>query len=308
MFFFQLIRLPNLLIIIFTQWLIYQGLFLPALTRNDIPSLLDGPDFLWMIGLTLLIAIPGYIINDLADVHTDWINKGRARVIGEKLSVKNGKILYICLVSIGLLLSVVYAIVRESVPLLYLYPLYVAMLAFYSSHLKGIVLLGNTVIALFSASVPAIVYLFDRHAMQALRQANDSEYAQITSIMLAFCVFAFLSSLYREIVKDMEDVAGDRSMGLKTIAVKWGTSASRWMALVIATLLIAALALWTINPLNRMQLILIIYPLGLILFTGHSIYVLLGARKKDQFHRVSQQIKVLMFLGLLYLILYMVFL
>ncbi|HEX5001375.1 MAG TPA: UbiA family prenyltransferase, partial [Bacteroidia bacterium] len=54
-------------------------------------------------------------------------------------------------------------------------------------------------------------------------------------------VFAFLITLSREIIKDCEDVDGDRQNGCDTFPVKFGEPAARKTASVITFILLATL-------------------------------------------------------------------
>jgi 4-hydroxybenzoate polyprenyltransferase len=46
--------------------------------------------------------------------------------------------------------------------------------------------------------------------------------ASLFSILLDYAIFAFVINLIREIVKDLEDINGDTSQGMKTLAIVLG--------------------------------------------------------------------------------------
>ena len=50
--------------------------------------------------------------------------------------------------------------------------------------------------------------------------------------------FALLFHLGREIVKDLEDIAGDRTVGARTLPLRWGATAARWSITLIFLILI----------------------------------------------------------------------
>lgn len=64
--------------------------------------------------------------------------------------------------------------------------------------------------------------------------------ARIDAVLLTLAVCAGLATLAREIVKDIEDIAGDRSVGARTMPLRFGVPASRrvaGLALVLAVVL-----------------------------------------------------------------------
>ncbi len=55
--------------------------------------------------------------------------------------------------------------------------------------------------------------------------------------------FAFIISLIREAIKDMEDIQGDEKYGSRTMPIVWGVNATKvyiavWMVVLIAMFLI----------------------------------------------------------------------
>ncbi|HIF14410.1 MAG TPA: hypothetical protein EYQ86_03410 [Bacteroidetes bacterium] len=92
--FFNLIRWPNMVIVILTQYVFYNYVFLQiqglSLQMNEV-------EFAFILFNTLLITLSGYVINDYFDFGTDLINKKRSGLKDYPLSKKSLKILYICL-------------------------------------------------------------------------------------------------------------------------------------------------------------------------------------------------------------------
>ncbi len=94
---------------------------------------------------------------------------------------------------------------------------------FYSTTYKREFLLGNFIVALLTALVPFLVLLYE---LPLLAREYGSQFTPMTKYLmiwvLGFSLFAFLLNLVREIVKDAEDLEGDRAYGKRTIAVVWG--------------------------------------------------------------------------------------
>jgi 4-hydroxybenzoate polyprenyltransferase len=102
------------------------------------------------------------------------------------------------------------------------------LLFFYSFKLKKMVLWGNLVVS-FSTAM-AFVY-----GGLAVDLVNGTWFA---------AGFAFLFHLGREIIKDMQDVRGDKTYGAITFPVKYGFNS----ALALTSLVFALLVILTIIP------------------------------------------------------------
>ena len=302
--FLRVIRYKNILILITTQALIYFGLMLPAFERNGITPDMGFSGFFWMSGITSLIAIAGYLINDLMDMAADRINRGNNAIIGRDISFATARWLYLVMVVVGFCLSWYYAYHHKAMSLLFIYPVATAGLAFYSYRLKGIPLLGNIAVAAFSAGVAAIVWLFERKALTLLEERNPLACRTLVILITAFCLFAFISSLFREVIKDMEDEEGDRAAGIRSTAVGLGSPVSRKLAFITGVILFLGILVWTWNDFNSISPWLVWYGNLLALFTAGICYTVRKARHKTDFHQLSQSIKILMGLGIGYLALY----
>jgi len=111
--------------------------------------------------------------------------------------------------------------------------------------------------------------------------------------------FAFVISLIREVVKDMEDIKGDEKFGCRTMPIVWGIPASKVFAGVWLTVLImAVLVLFVYAVLNgwfaaaSFVMLLVVIPLVMILRKLYS------AVNGGQFHAISTLIKLVMLTGI----------
>src|SRR5512140_2367121 len=94
--FLNLIRWPNLLIVILTMGLMRYAILEPVLGKINVSmySLAQGVttmsvqsswiDFLLLIIATVLITAGGYVINDYFDIKTDLINRGKV-IVGTRI-------------------------------------------------------------------------------------------------------------------------------------------------------------------------------------------------------------------------------
>lgn len=116
--------------------------------------------------------------------------------------------------------------------------------------------------------------------------------------------FAFVISLIREVIKDMEDVEGDRQFGCRTMPIVWGIRGSSlfaagWIILLILVLLFTQA--WLLRHghwlLPAYMLLLIILPL-IIIFKK-----LFEAGSAQDYHKLSSGIKLVMLAGILSMLL-----
>jgi 4-hydroxybenzoate polyprenyltransferase len=66
---------------------------------------------------------------------------------------------------------------------------------------------------------------------------------KITRIAFLYAGFAFISSLIREAIKDIEDLQGDERYGCRTMPIVWGVNAAKvyiavWLVVILALLVI----------------------------------------------------------------------
>ena len=303
--FFQLIRFPNLIIIVLTQFLLQYCVLIPALKQDQLSPSLDHLHFALLVFTTLLIATGGYIINDLKDIDIDRINKPDKMIIGKIYSEKKGYQLYHSMNAIGMLLSIYLALHVNNLLLASLFPSAVFLLWLYSSQLKKSLLLGNLLVAVFCAFVAGIIWFAERYTYG---QASLASQQEIRWIFGAYMLFAAISTLYREIIKDIEDQEGDRKLGGKTLPILYGLSIAKKVAAVCGVLLLGLLLYWCQSLMQEGNYPGLIYGIaGIILPLLYSFFLLYQAKKSQDFRQLSRLAKYLMFSGILYLVFYGIF-
>lgn len=283
--FFQLIRWKNLLIGIATLVIIKLVLIPKYISLSEF----SNSEFILFLVSISLISGAGYAINDVFDIKSDTINKRSKIIVGTSLSIVFTKrliaILYALGVGLGLYIS--YKIAR---PELSIYFVMLSFLLFYySKKLKSIAIVGNMIVALLISSSIFIIVLFERIEWNST----------IFNIILAYSLFAFTLNLIREIVKDIEDVNGDYSVGLKTLPIVFGIKRTNTILIVLSILL--AISIVSILVLNK--------ELGTYLFLYGSLFVLLPlvyfvsklkkAESKQEYSFLSFFLKLIMLLGIL---------
>jgi 4-hydroxybenzoate polyprenyltransferase len=244
----KLVRWPNLFFILLTQVLFYYCFVNPSNSNRfqDYQNLLSPGLFLMLIIASITIAAGGYIINDYFDLNIDKINKPTEQVIGKHVSRRWAIALHLLFSTAGILLSfyISYKIGNLLIGVLNL--LTVVLLWFYSTTFKKQLLVGNLIISLLTAWVILVIYLCELrfYLLFVTNEQQHHEYIrQLFKVTILYSSFAFIISLVREVVKDIEDMEGDKKYGCKTMPIAWGIPASKvfvatWLIVLIAALII----------------------------------------------------------------------
>jgi len=251
----RLIRFPNLIIILLTMLGVRYGL-LETLWLNTEQMLntqglggifrwklhMPGADFALLCISVLCIAAGGYIINDYFDVKADRINRPERLFIESSFSRRTAMTAHIVLSMTGLLLSFGLAWRMGNLKLAAIQLFSVLSLWFYSSHLKRQMLTGNLLIAFLAALVPVTigVYEFGYGVFKSAENLNllipgagNALILRGVTWVVGFALFAFLTNLIREMIKDIEDMEGDRAAGCRTIPIVIGENYSRYIILFL---------------------------------------------------------------------------
>ena len=240
------------------------------------------------------------MINDIYDIETDRINKPDKRIIQVHLSVSNAWKIYFSIIITGALISLYLAVVRNDLFYWFIYPVAVFLLYGYSRWFKGIPYIGNIIVSLFCAAVPGIFFLAEASILKELKIRDLSSFLSLHRLLFSYVIFAFLTNLYREIVKDLQDEAGDKLANINTAAVYFGKKNTKFVALFIV-LVISIVITFTFSQaifsnipyLFAVQTLLIQIPLSV------SIIKLIQAKEDKAFRNVGLWIKLIMINGLI---------
>jgi len=257
---------------------------------------------LWILFVidTILIAAGGYVINDIFDQHADRLNKPEKLYIGEgNISILSAWVYYILLVLVGFGIAFYIAFQIDKLLLVAIYPFAVVLLFLYSKYFKKLPLLGNLIVSIFCAFVPAIIWYAEFDMVESLSDSDPENYTLITNIFVAYIVFAFLSTLVREIIKDIEDIEGDKKSMYKTFPIQMGVEKANVVALFFCILLLLSYGLWFAGYSSN-QLILIgsVIIVTLILPTAMILKQIYNAKSQNDFTLISKRLKYLMIASL----------
>jgi len=265
-------------------------------------------EFSLLVLSTLFIAIGGYIINDVFDIYADSVNKDDAESpVGNSISIETANVFYWVFTLLGIMMGVLlsYLVNQINFGLIFLFS--AGLLWFYSQKYQCQPLIGNIVVAFLSALSFGLVWLFEFYALSNNAEVFvvvQSNFSFVNRLVIIYMSFAFMVSLLREIVKDMEDYQGDNRFGCKTFAVKYGIAASKVLALIIAYMsLVASLVVqYTFYKAEFYLLVGAFFPIDLLFI---SVVLLLHSSSiKSNFNKLSTLIKFLMLVGILSMIIF----
>ncbi len=313
--FFQLIRWPNLLIMISTQVAIRYGLIEVSLRKmfplGEVLLVLSSVHFLLFVISTVCIASAGYIINDYFDVRIDRVNKPDKVYIGNYISRRAAIILHWTLTTIGLLLGGYICYFYNITALWSVFVFISATLWFYSTTYKHQFLIGNLLISLLVALVPLFlgfieIVLINKNYQTILANSNMS-INPVAYWVVTFSVFAFFITLIREIIKDMADIDGDNAYYSKTIPIILGVKKTKWLVvflyLIVLYLLLYLQFKYLKDKISLFYILLMLLPPIL-----YSAFKVLTAKAREDFLIASRWNKIASLIGILFILVFYVML
>lgn len=319
--FFRLIRLPNLLIIALTQYAVRFGLMFPLLNGSGFELAMSEQNFFLLVLATVMIAAAGYIINDYFDTKIDRVNKPKRVIVGKLIKRRVAMGAHIVISTIAIFISIYIAWYINHLWLSLIQIGSVLALWYYSINFKRRMLVGNVIIALLTALVPVSAGLYEfvelkNHLFQELQNyavmntENNPVYAGIffkdvlSNIglwILGYAIFAFLLTLVREIIKDIEDYEGDLAEGCKTLPIIVGKNKANHTTIIIAILTFLLLLFVQYTQLMSSEIIAVLYFSVFLQFPLILLIIkLFSAKKKNDYAWASRLTKLIMLFGILY--------
>ena len=307
---FRIIRWKNLAIISLSQIFI-KFFFIDFFIQKD--QLLNE-NFVILLIVTILIAASGYIVNDIYDYNLDQINKPERVVLGKFLKSRDAIIIYMLFNSLAIVLSIFLCIKIKQEIYILVFLLIIYCLWLYSKKLKKYKIIGNILIAFFISLSILNVPLF------SYKNILSDDRFFVFLIISIYSVLAFLINVKREIIKDIEDIEGDKMHKVKSLPIIFGTKKSKLVTVIIGIILMFAISsiitfqililrsdllldvggnqfsnpqIWGANYISTVYMFII-----LIIFF-YAELLILNATSKTNFTKVSKLLKFLMLLSLL---------
>ncbi|HPH85221.1 MAG TPA: geranylgeranylglycerol-phosphate geranylgeranyltransferase [Ferruginibacter sp.] len=303
--FLRLVRWPNLVFIGLTQWLYFSCVF-EAVIHNPVETQYPLLPVWLLMAASILIAAGGYIINDYFDMHIDSVNKPD-KVVVDKHVKRRWAIFWHMLFSMAGLFISAFISWRSGTWLILAGNIFcVILLWFYSTTFKKKLLIGNIIISALTAWVILVFYFYFSGGLYASATSgwynnhHDFDIRRLFKFTILYAGFAFILSVVREVVKDLEDMQGDAQYNCNTMPIAWGVPASKvfsavWIVVAAAALAIVQFYAWQSGwwPIVLYCILLVIGPLLLILRK-----LQLASQPADYRH-ISNLIKWVMLAGIL---------
>lgn len=307
----QLIRYKNLAIIIATMFVIRYGLLLPMLQHDyailqvDLELQLSFFNFIMLVLATVCLSASGYIINDYFDVNADMMNKPDKVIMGKYIHRRFAMFLHWAFNIIGIVCGGIVSFAIGFPHFVMIFVFVAGLLWFYSTSFSKEPLLGNVIIAILVGLVPLIVAIYELLPLNFMyKHILNNMYVSFEGMLfwsLGYSLFAFLLTLIREMVKDIEDLEGDAAYGRNTLPIAFGISTAKYITASIFVVTIGALVfvLFAYLHTGYAQLYMAI---GILLPLVVTLILFLISSSAQAYHRVSSYLKIIMLLGLLYVV------
>jgi 4-hydroxybenzoate polyprenyltransferase len=289
----RLIRLPNLVLLALSQFLVRYCIIMPAYkvasnATGQYPAHLNGIEFLLLVFSTVIIAAAGYVINDVFDTSIDEINRPGKNIIGKNISAESGKKIFFIFSAIGVVTGFALAFKIDKPVMGFVHLFSAFSLWIYSAYYKRRLLTGNLIVALLASLSLLIVGLF------------EPEFYQNIIYLLWYAGFAFTITFLRELIKDIEDVEGDEMAQCKTLPVRFGIRVAKISALIMVIINMALIS-WILYVYFYDNTVISFWNLLAIFQIPFAalFYLLASAGEKKDYHYASVFTKFIMLYGLL---------
>lgn len=302
MAYLKLIRPLNLLMIVLTL-LLFRFAFVDnsSYILFHFTPKLDNTAFFFLLLSILFTAAGGYVINDIFDAEIDAVNRPDRLLIDREVDSLAAYNYYKVLVAAGVVSTLILAFLTKNLRLAMVPVLITVALNFYAQYFKKQLLAGNFVVAVCSAFVILLPGLYESEKADDLMSPDQNHIESgIFVAALFYAAFAFLSTMLRELLKDVEDRDGDEQYGCRTVPIAWGLKGAKLFATALVLLIAAiwvSVALFfpalKIPYANWVIWGVYVAPLGLLLA------LIWRSATAVQFRRLSTWTKVYMLAGIL---------
>jgi len=295
--FFNLIRWKNLLLIVYLFFLLDFFFY-----SFQLETKLATFQFIVLLASVLLITAAGYIINDIYDVNTDLINKPHKVIVSKIITLEQAKHWYKIINSIGISLGIALCLSLNKPSYSFIFIGTSLLLYYYSKKLKATPLLGNFIVSFLVTMSVFILPLFDiNFSVQYYHQNLEIK------ILIILSLFAFCLNLIREIIKDIEDVNGDYALNMNTLPILIGTNRTKIVTLGLITIPIGLILNIIFNFYETYKLPILYLILFILIPLVYLIAKIRVAKKKNDFHKLSLLLKIVMFMGMNSIIIFSIF-
>ncbi|MFC2087757.1 geranylgeranylglycerol-phosphate geranylgeranyltransferase, partial [Bacteroidota bacterium] len=275
----------------------------PYLKKQGLQLELSFIFFILLVLSVIFIAAGGFIMNDIIDRDLDRVNKPQKTIVNKSIKVRTANLLYLFFTITGLFLGYYVSYKINYLSFGHIYLICAGILYFYSINYNKQLFVGNLLISLLVAVVPLIVLVYEIPLQNqnngAMIIKNGIDFRLLYIYLLTISSFAFLLNLIREIIKDIEDMEGDRLINKNTIPLYTGIQFAKYLVIALILFTIFLLGYFYFKYFKFLLggihlLVTIALPLCLV------AYLLYLASEKRHFTKLSRLIKIIMFNGILF--------
>jgi 4-hydroxybenzoate polyprenyltransferase len=301
--FFRLIRWTNLIFIVLTQFLFYYFIMLPDFSEAKAIGYKNALSTLYFCLLcisSVFIAAAGYAINDYFDLNIDRVNKPDKLVV-EKIIKRRWTILWHWILSgIGILIGAYISWKLHNIIIILSHVGCALLLWVYSTTFKRKILIGNIIVSLLTSWVVLVLYFCEFRRSLFIDPVFHHVLSRVFKFAVLYAGFAFIISLVREVVKDIEDMDGDAAYHCRTMPIVWGVNVSKVFAATWLIVLIASLAVIEFYVLQYSLWWAVVYcGIFIVLPLIWVLRNLYRASSVKDYHQLSTLIKAVMITGVL---------
>jgi 4-hydroxybenzoate polyprenyltransferase len=164
------------------------------------------------------------------------------------------------------------------------------------------------VVSALTSWVVMVLILPEYEALNKTSTQTLEAYYKILRIGILYASFSFIISVIREVIKDMEDIDGDRKNGCRTMPIVWGLNATKVFIAVWLIVLIGVVVIAQLYVLRFKWWISILY--SFIFIVAPLVYIfkqLIKAQAAKEFHKLSKLVKWVMLSGILSMIFFWIY-
>ncbi|MDD1775523.1 MAG: UbiA family prenyltransferase [Methanobacterium sp.] len=232
-----------------------------------------------LVACVVVFVITGFgnSVNDYFDHKIDAINKPQRPIPSGRISLKTAGYYSTALALSGNILALLFLGFNPELVVLFS----TFLMYYYAYSLKKKLLIGNIVISFLTG----LSFVFAGIVVDAI----------MLSIFIGF--YAFLTTMMREIVKDMEDIKGDKKEGAYTLPIAYGMKTSAVLAasfMIFASLTSPLLYFWGILTIWYIPILII----AILIFLSSAISILRD-RTIENSRRISKRVKIGMMVTLI---------
>lgn len=246
-FWLRRIRWPNLALASFCL-LAFRTILRLHASKEGVALGLNDSAFIALLLALWCIMGAGYLWNDLDDLTTDGINRPHSALDPAPTALGNVRTAATLLSASGGIFALIAANATGLWSWVWLYPLATAVLMGYTKLLKPLGLAGNVAVALLISLVPMLLLLPE---WSWVRRTSVDGDPTLLGVFILFSLLAFFGNLFRELVKDLEDLPGDAIAGIRTLPIRIGITRSLAITFAVGLVLAVFLTYMALtNPWN----------------------------------------------------------